>query len=131
MAMHRPVSPHLRYLSTAQHSFPRSRIAHVPQCLWRTRSRPTLPTRVHVAVHRPREAAATPRQDVRRGLAAAEEQPLIHVEVGLAAGDEVGGFEDALAGGDFGDVEALDLLVAGVVACGLIDEAAIGAELPA
>lgn len=96
----------------------------------RTCPSPALPAGVHVAVHRSRKAAAVPRQDVRRGLPAAKEQPLVHVEVGLAAGDEVGGFEDALAGGDFGDVEALDLLVAGVVACGLIDEAAIGAELP-
>lgn len=57
----------------------------------------------------------------------------------MAAGDEVVSFEDAFVGWvraeraswDFGDVEALDLLVAGVVTCGLINHAAIGAELPA
>jgi hypothetical protein len=33
--------------------------------------------------------------------------------------------------GDFGDEEPLELLVAGVVACGLINEVTVGAELPA
>lgn len=118
-------------LSTTQHPIPQRRVRHIRQRLRRTRPCPALPRRVHVAVDRPHEPAATPRQDVRRGLPAAEEQALVHVEVGLAAGDEVGGFEDALAGGDFGDVEALDLLVAGVVTGGLINKAAVGAELPA